>query len=159
MLDFVPYKNGCRVRQKILGDLDFRPNKIGLNSLISQVRWSNLNHLESVLTHYHFVTSKNASKNIHLGYRTRSLIFIHLLPRISIWINFFCRIYLGFLYLLQITSLSSPWEIAHAYLQNPRKILQKKFIHIEILGKRCINMWNNDALIQRIWIQYWAFIS
>ena len=31
----------------------------------------------------------------------------------------FCRIFLGFMYLLQSTSLSLPWEIAHAYLQNP----------------------------------------
>ena len=57
--------------------------------------------------------------------------------RISIWINFFCRIFLGILYLLQSTSLSLPWEIAHAYFQNPKKILPKKFVHIEILGKRC----------------------
>ena len=27
---------------------------------------------------------------------------LHILPRISIWINFFCRIFLGFLYLLML---------------------------------------------------------
>ena len=47
------------------------------------------------------------------------------------------KLFVGFLYALQSTSLSLPWEIAHAYLQNPRKILLKKFIHIEILGERC----------------------
>ena len=52
------------------------------------------------------------------GFETQIL---HLLPRISIWINFFGRIFLGFLYLLQSTTLSLPWEIAHAYLQNPWK--------------------------------------
>ena len=72
--------------------------------------------------------------------------------RISIWINFFCRIFLGILYLLQSTSLSLPWEIAHAYLQNPRKILQKKFIHIETLGKSCSSQKyiSQKSLCQRV---------
>ena len=35
------------------------------------------------------------------------------------------------------TSLSLAWEIAHAYLFSPTPENFKKFVHIEMLGKRC----------------------
>ena len=46
------------------------------------------------------------------------------------------------IHLLQST-ISLPWKIDRACLQNPRKILQKMFIHIEILAKGVLTPMGN----------------
>ena len=43
----------------------------------------------------------------------------------------------SWLFSISFTRSCRIWRL---YLQNPRKILQKKFIHIAILGKRCIHI-------------------
>ena len=53
----------------------------------------------------------------------------------KIVVNFFCNIFPGFWCFLQSTFLSLPWEIAHAYLQNPRKMLQKSLFISKSLVK------------------------
>ena len=47
----------------------------------------------------------------------------------------FCRIFLGFVYLLRSTSLSLLWEIAHAYPKNPRKNPQNSLFISKSLAK------------------------